>query len=85
MGVGPPGPGQNSAGPGVFRYQARCGTVYGHTGNTAGSTQFIAATKNGQCSVTVSASAQMSPSFNPAHFPELREIYELGVCAALSH
>ena len=38
----PPGPGTNSAGLAVFRYQTKCGTVYGHTGNTAGFTQFIA-------------------------------------------
>ena len=32
----PPGPGKNSAGLGIFRYETRCGTVWGHTGNTAG-------------------------------------------------
>src|SRR5262249_7569369 len=34
----PPGPGLNSAGLALFRYQTRCGTVYGHTGNTPGYT-----------------------------------------------
>ena len=29
----PPGPGKNSAGLGIFRYETRCGTVWGHTGN----------------------------------------------------
>jgi len=28
----PPGPGNNSAGLAIFRYETRCGTVYGHTG-----------------------------------------------------
>src|SRR5918993_6047072 len=29
----PPGPGKNSAGLGICRYETRCGTVWGHTGN----------------------------------------------------
>jgi D-alanyl-D-alanine carboxypeptidase len=29
----PPGPGKNSAGLAVFRYETKCGTVWGHTGN----------------------------------------------------
>ncbi|MGY1603177.1 hypothetical protein [Geodermatophilus sp. SYSU D00815] len=33
-----PGPGENSAGPALFRYDTRCGTVQGHTGNTLGHT-----------------------------------------------
>src|SRR5262249_41654547 len=41
---GPPGPGQNFAGLAIFRYRTSCGTIYGHTGNTAGYTQFIAST-----------------------------------------
>lgn len=32
----PPGPGKNSAGLALFRYQSKCGTVYGHTGNFPG-------------------------------------------------
>ena len=32
----PPGPGKNSAGLAVFRYETRCGTVWGHTGNFPG-------------------------------------------------
>ena len=38
----PPGPGKNSAGLGIFRYETRCGTVWGHTGNYPGYTQFAA-------------------------------------------
>ena len=34
----PPGPGKNSAGLAIFRYETRCGTVWGHTGNTFGYT-----------------------------------------------
>jgi hypothetical protein len=44
----PPGPGTNEAGLAIFRYNTRCGTVYGHTGNiTGGYTQFAAATRDG--------------------------------------
>jgi D-alanyl-D-alanine carboxypeptidase len=80
----PPGPGANSAGLGIFRYQTSCGTVYGHTGNTAGYTQFIAATSDGSRSVTVSANAQINPKSAPKPFAALQKIYGLAVCAALA-
>jgi D-alanyl-D-alanine carboxypeptidase len=57
----PPGPGKNSAGLGIFRYETRCGTVWGHTGNYPGYTQFMAASPDGQRSVTVSVNEQLSP------------------------
>jgi len=80
----PPGPGVNSAGLALFRYETTCGTVYGHTGNTAGYTQFVAATADGRRSVVVSINAQITPKVPTAeHFPDLRTIYELAVCAAL--
>ena len=83
----PIGPGVNSAGLGIFRYRTRCGTVYGHTGNIAGYTQFMAATRDGRRSVTVSASAQItngSPQPKRAAFAQLRRIYGDAVCLALS-
>ncbi len=83
----PIGPGVNSAGLGIFRYQTRCGTVYGHTGNIAGYTQFMAATRDGRRSVTVSATAQItnrSPEPQRAAFAQLRRIYGDAVCLALS-
>jgi D-alanyl-D-alanine carboxypeptidase len=80
----PPGPGRNSAGLAIFRYRTKCGTVYGHTGNTPGYTQFIAATSDGTRSVTVSVNSQVTPTSNPARFRQLRTIYVLGVCAALA-
>ena len=79
----PPGPGTNSAGLAIFRYETRCGTVYGHTGNTPGYTQFISATADGTRSATVSINAQITPERNPVRFAGLRELYELAVCAAL--
>ncbi len=79
----PPGPGTNSAGLAIFRYKTSCGTVYGHTGNTSGYTQFIAATPDGSDSVTVSVNAQITPKRNPAAFAELQKVELAGVCEAL--
>jgi D-alanyl-D-alanine carboxypeptidase len=81
----PPGPGLNSAGLGVFSYRTSCGTVYGHTGNTLGYTNFAAASADGSRSVTVQINAQVTPKLNKADWPALHRIYELGVCAALGH
>ena len=78
----PPGPGENRAGMAIFRYETRCGTVYGHTGNTPGFTHFIAATGDGTCSAVVAVNKQMTPKSDPEHFPALRHIFELAVCAA---
>jgi D-alanyl-D-alanine carboxypeptidase len=80
----PIGPGVNSAGLAIFRYRTRCGTVYGHTGNTAGFTQFIAANASGTRSTVVSVNAQITPKANAKRFVELRRIYTLAVCAALA-
>jgi D-alanyl-D-alanine carboxypeptidase len=77
----PPGPGVNAAGLAIFRYRTSCGTAYGHTGNTFGYTQFVAATANGSDSVSLTVSAQISPSTNRALFPQLRHAFELAVCA----
>ena len=79
----PAGPGVNSAGLAIFRYRTRCGTVYGHTGNTAGYTQFIAANETGTRSTVVSVNAQITPKSNAKRFVELRKIYTLAVCSAL--
>ena len=79
----PPGPGTNSAGLAVFRYKTDCGTVFGHTGNTLGYTQFVAASSNGSNSVSVTVNEQITPKMRAALFPQLRKIFELGVCAAM--
>jgi D-alanyl-D-alanine carboxypeptidase len=79
----PPGPGTNSAGLAVFRYRTSCGTVYGHTGNTPGYTQFIASSRDGKRSTVVSINSQLTPDRNAKRFAELRRIYGLAVCAAL--
>lgn len=82
----PPGPGANSAGLAVFRYETRCGTVFGHTGNFPGYTQFAATSPDGTRSVVVSASEQLSPDIEGKTrvFAALRRVDELAVCAALA-
>jgi D-alanyl-D-alanine carboxypeptidase len=80
----PPGPGTNSAGPGLFRYKTSCGTVYGHTGNTAGFTQFMASSRDGTRSTVVSINSQLTPQIDGTRFAELRQIYGLAVCAAMA-
>ena len=82
----PPGPGYNSAGLAVFRYETKCGTMWGHTGNTSGYTQFMAASPNGRRSVVVSINEQLFPPEvgTPAAFEALRRAEERAVCAALA-
>jgi D-alanyl-D-alanine carboxypeptidase len=83
---GPPGPGQNFAGLAIFRYNTRCGTIYGHTGNTAGYTQFIASTLDGRRSVVVSVNGQINDkSRQPmlGAWRRLRQIEADAVCVAL--
>jgi D-alanyl-D-alanine carboxypeptidase len=81
----PPGSGKNSAGLGIFRYETRCGTVWGHTGNYPGYTQFMAASPNGKRSVTVSVNEQLSPVQGaPGVFDALRHAEGKAVCAALA-
>ena len=80
----PTGPGSNSAGVALFRYRTSAGTVYGHTGNTSGYTQFAAATGNGTRSTVVSVNSQITPTAHPDRFAELRRIFDLAVAAALA-
>jgi D-alanyl-D-alanine carboxypeptidase len=81
----PPGPGKNDAGLGIFRYQTRCGTVWGHTGSYPGYMQFAAASPDGRRSVTVSVNVQLSTSQGaPGVFAALRRAELLAVCAALA-
>jgi D-alanyl-D-alanine carboxypeptidase len=80
----PPGPGRNAAGLAIFRYRTPCGTVFGHTGNTLGYTQFAAATRDGRRSVTVSVNTQLAPGAGSQRaFRALRHAELVAVCAAL--
>ncbi|MEV8094609.1 serine hydrolase domain-containing protein [Kitasatospora sp. NPDC085879] len=80
----PAGPGTNAAGLALFRYTTRCGTVYGHTGNTAGYTQLAAATPDGRRALTVSVTEQISQSTRPALLARLRAVQEDFVCRLLT-
>ena len=81
----PPGPGYNSADMAVFRYQTKCGTVWGHTGNTPGYTQFMAARPDRSRSVVVSVNEELTPKDGaPGAFDALRRAEGRAVCAALA-
>ena len=84
----PIGPGHNAAGLALFRYRTRCGTVYGHTGNIFGYTQFAAASEDGTRSATVSINAQRTQETDgrgkQKAYRVLREAEVLAVCAALA-
>jgi D-alanyl-D-alanine carboxypeptidase len=76
----PAGPGTNSAGLAIFRYQTRCGTVYGHTGNFPGYVQWAAATADGRRSVTTSLNIAAPTG---ALLEQLRSLQASAVCALL--
>jgi D-alanyl-D-alanine carboxypeptidase len=76
----PAGPGTNAAGLAIFRYQTRCGTVYGHTGNFPGYVQWAAATADGRRSVTTSLNIA-APTGALLH--QLRSLQAAAVCALL--
>lgn len=76
----PPGPGKNSAGLALFRYQTKCGTVFGHTGNFPGYVQFAAATADGRGAVTTSLNI---PAPDGKLLAQLRGVQATAVCALL--
>jgi D-alanyl-D-alanine carboxypeptidase len=80
---GPPGPGRNSAGLAIFRYETHCGVVYGHTGNFPGYTVLIAATPNGRRSVVFLVNAPLNQR-TPREFRLMRSVEARAVCAALA-
>jgi D-alanyl-D-alanine carboxypeptidase len=79
----PAGPGRNSAGLAIFRYETRCGVVLGHTGNTLGYTQLIAATPDGRRSLTFSVTTQVNASTDAEQLRRMRAIQENFVCELL--
>ncbi|HWE09130.1 MAG TPA: serine hydrolase domain-containing protein [Solirubrobacteraceae bacterium] len=76
----PAGPGTNSAGLALFRYQTKCGAVYGHTGNFPGYVQWAAATADGRRSVTTSLNIAAPTG---ALLAQLRSWQAAAVCALL--
>jgi D-alanyl-D-alanine carboxypeptidase len=80
----PPGPGDNDAGPGVFRYRTDCGTVFGHTGSFPGYRMFAASNGNGRKSVVFAVSSQIVPGQgSPAVSQLIRKAQRLAVCKIL--
>lgn len=80
----PPGPGEGSGGLALFRYRTRCGTVFGHSGNLLGYTQFSVATRNGRRALTFSVNRQLAPEAQAPlasqAFRTLRRDYGHAVC-----
>jgi D-alanyl-D-alanine carboxypeptidase len=76
----PPGPGKNSAGLALFRYQTKCGAVYGHTGNFPGYTQFAAATADGSRGITTTLNI---PAPTGKLLAQLRRVQTAAVCDLL--
>jgi D-alanyl-D-alanine carboxypeptidase len=76
----PPGPGKNSAGLALFRYQTKCGTVYGHSGNFPGYVQWAAASADGKRAVTTSLNI---PAPEGKLLAQLRGVQATAVCALL--
>ncbi|MET7649162.1 serine hydrolase domain-containing protein [Streptomyces sp. NPDC005426] len=79
----PAGPGENKAGLAIYRYTTRCGAVYGHTGNFPGYTQLVAATPDGERSLTFTLTTQVNKTNKPALLKRLRTVEENFVCALL--
>jgi D-alanyl-D-alanine carboxypeptidase len=77
----PPGPGKNSAGLALFRYQTGCGTVYGHSGDFPGYAQWAAASANGKRAVTTSIGISAPTG---KLLTQLRKVQAMAVCALLS-
>jgi D-alanyl-D-alanine carboxypeptidase len=76
----PPGPGKNSAGLALFRYQSKCGTVYGHTGNFPGYVQLAVATANGKRGLTTTLNI---PAPTGKLLARLRHVQAEAVCAVM--
>lgn len=78
---GPPGPGTNSSGLGIYQYQTTCGTVLGHTGNMPGYTAFVAATPDGSRSVAVIANGQINDKGSSDVYKRLLDVEQAAICA----
>jgi len=86
-GSDPPGPGEQSGGLALFRYRTRCGTVFGHSGNIPGYTQFTVATRDGRRGLTFTVNRQLAPDSSaplaPRAFRTLRRDYGAAICTLL--
>jgi D-alanyl-D-alanine carboxypeptidase len=80
----PPGPGENDAGLGLFRYRTDCGTAFGHTGSFPGYRMFAASNGNGRKSVVFAVNVQLTgPPGSPQVADLIRRAQRLAVCKIL--
>ena len=80
----PPGPGRNLAGLGIFRYETRCGDVYGHTGSFPGYRLFVAGDAAGRRSVVFVVNSQIVPGQGSQQVANaIRRAQAQAVCRAL--
>jgi D-alanyl-D-alanine carboxypeptidase len=82
----PPGPGFNSASMALFRYETTCGTVYGHSGNTVGYTQYAVATADGSRSAVVTINLQRThhdTDQGAKVFAGLQRVVQAAICSAM--
>jgi D-alanyl-D-alanine carboxypeptidase len=80
----PPGPGRNLAGIGIFRYETRCGDVFGHTGSFPGYRLFVAGDAAGRRSVVFVVNSQIVPGAGSQQVASaIRRAQTQAVCRAL--
>jgi len=82
---GPPGPGANFSGLGIYQYETSCGTFFGHTGNMPGYTTFAASVPDGEHSAVVILNRQTNPRGSSARFEQFTEVMESAICAATAN
>jgi len=81
----PPGPGQNAAGLGIFRYRTDCGDIYGHTGSFPGYRLFVAGAAGGRRSVVFVVNSQIVPGQGSQKVSgAIRRAQTRAVCQALN-
>jgi len=80
----PPGPGRNQATLGLFRYESRCGTMYGHTGSFPGYRAMAMSNASGRRSIVFTVNSQIVPGQGSQEVSDLiRHAQEDAVCHLL--
>jgi D-alanyl-D-alanine carboxypeptidase len=82
----PIGPGVNRGGLALYRYKTPCGTVFGHSGNFPGYTQWMASSLDGTRSAVVTMNLQVNvpDPVLPQVASSLRRVFRRAACAALA-
>jgi D-alanyl-D-alanine carboxypeptidase len=76
----------NRGGLALYRYKTPCGTVFGHSGNFPGYTQWMASSLDGTRSAVVTMNLQVNvpdPTL-PQVASSLRRVFRHAACAALA-